>query len=586
MKSQSIIQNIINNNYNINNVTNTNPSQFTNYTNSPDDIDIKQEKIEIQKKMNDVNNNETMNIKVHSFRDLKSSVLINNSEMTRVTTEGMDNGSKLMKNRSAGKMRFMEFSQIRNESFGPLSNIKDENSAEENELIDHESGDLTLNDIDKKMGETDFKGRPIEQESEVISENSLDDIKFITPHKKMNPFFDSKEAKIIVPNVPKKKKIGKFESFSKNIMTRPTYIKVPKINLLKPMKSNISINPIIQKLKPQILYTATNMIESSESESEVFYDDEHENEEKSFNFGPDEDLLVSQNISDLNKKIENQFNPLNNNRKNTMYVEKSGRSDFQSIIRKMPFYSNRVSQIETSIKPKSKIGLISISKNFKDLAFVCTHKTKYLKYLQMYNEGLSLISKNNMSIFLSLKFEEIKKVILSEKDKFLMRIVYKQSSNTKEFEIILEVPTRRKLVIILKKSGLQHCIMTNKTLEIEGDDPFKNSTLNIFPRSQKQGFLELFVDDFFNDWKTFYVTLVDKTLFLFPVSRKMHYSDYKSSLRKVKIYRMISFNLVKKTHTIGLNRRYSFVVKIKNENTQLILSAYNRSERREWLNIF
>ena len=157
---------------------------------SPDSKKIKMQK-------NPIQNDQTMNIMLHSFNNLKNDSLMNNSQVTRITSEGMGNNSQIKTNKN---LRFMEFSQLKNESFGPIQNIENQEKKEKSLNFDLEqtTNNLTIHEIEKKMEETDYKGRPIEQESEVTSENSVDEDE-LNKEKNKNPFLCSSPDKIKVP---------------------------------------------------------------------------------------------------------------------------------------------------------------------------------------------------------------------------------------------------------------------------------------------------------------------------------------------------------------------------------------------------
>ena len=432
-----------------------------------------------------------------------------------------------------------------------------------------------------------------------------------SPPNKINmkgPVPSYEQSQFIVEPFPPEKPIIKRGIRNKSDLARQTFIPFQK---LKPLKTDLNLNSKMNKHRKAILQM-TNQQRSSDGES--LY-----SENETDLFSEDQDLEISHDVSQLNRAIRNQLNPHKNIRKSSNFIPRRNNqpSDFTHRFRNNTEYAvgdiKPMEQIEedTDINPflqpqnnnpnrdwntrmsgrvmSQQVSLCSSYKGFrstqfKDLAFVCEKNVKFLKIIQIDNEFIHLVSKKSLSAFLMIPITNIKMLIASEKDKFLIRIHYKGEKQQSKL-ITLELPGRNKLLNFFKRRNMDHCILTRKSLDIEGDDNFKNCSLNIFPNSPKQGFLELFVDDFFHDWKTFFVTVVDKCLFLFPVHRKQDYKKYKEILRKVKVYRIISYNLVGKPSKIGLNRKYTFVVKIKNESSQLIFSAYNRVERKQWLNV-
>jgi hypothetical protein len=492
------------------------------------------------------------------------------------------------------ELKFLEISQFKNPTeflnTSELSIVKEKNESKKtfsNEL-NNSYIESKLIELNRKMKETDFKGRPMKESSDVSSELRNDTPK----NKNLKLFTFTSRNKIVEDNsVMKPQKLPSIDylnKFEKNNYvslhrkskkcTAPKLNKIPK---LKPLKTVENIRTNMVKHKKAIFLMTNQKDLGSSSVCSEEYDEEVA--ETNF-FSDDEGILLSHDASDLNRKIKYQLNPFKNLKNMKSFYNKKLDIKHQNIALSQftSFKRRKRSSVSTWKHLKPNKGM-----KFRDLAFVCDKTTKYLKFIQTDHTTLHLISKHSLKPYAEIHYRDIKMVILSEKDNFLMKLVLKSSEKTDDSgtqkEIVLEIPTRRKVVNVLHKVGLSHCILYRKSLQIEGDDFFKNYSFNLLPRSNKQGFLDLYVDDFFNDWKTFFVALVGKALFLFPVFRKSLYEDYKTCLRRVKIYRMISYNVVKTAKKIGLNERHSFVVKIKNENTQLIFNAFNKSEKKDWL---
>lgn len=596
------MQNIINNNYNINNVTNTlvptmnqnagnlsscpTEQTITSFQEPTPSASGKKEKPKKPQTLEKIINgeaNKTMNIMIKTFDTFERSDLANESEATRITGEGLYHVSRLQKeHKPENPSNFMDASHP-DDSFGNFGKHPKKPSLKMKPISpkDSELGiTFRLNQIEQQMGETDFKGRPILGESEQPSEQSVEEEK--PGEQDENPFLNVRSPS---PS-NQMKSIRSIRDFNPNYLTRTTCIQLPLPGeLLTPKRSTVSINPAILKLKSQILTEAGKQewsLKDSDSEELGF----GENPQKSVNLDRDDEGPTMELISELNNKIKKQFNPAHSKRKQTMYgwnenslMPQNGKTAHGR------FYSTMVSKRASIMREGSQY--FAPGKTIKDLVYVCTKNVKFLKIFRTTSSGIELHSSQNFGLYKFIRFDQIKKVDLSEKDSFLMVLHFREedpkTGDSDMKQLILELPLRARLLRILKGQNLQHCILAHKSLRIEGDDPFKNSCLNLFPKAVKQGFLELFVNDFFNDWKTFCVCLVDKTLFLIPANRKSVYKDYKSTLRKVKIYRLVSVNVINKTHKIGLNRSFTFCVKLNHENTQLVFSAYNKRERKEWL---
>jgi hypothetical protein len=361
--------------------------------------------------------------------------------------------------------------------------------------------------------------------------------------------------------LPKEMKENRHNNFS-----RRTFIPFQQ---LKPLKTEMNINPKIKRHKEKLMQlTNPHKVDKlshscSDDLSDDFQDDDHTDP------------------INLNFFIGEQLNPHLNNQRTFQFskgnLQVTPDSQLNSQI------CNVLANKNQKESPKgNRLG----SFKFKDLVFICEQSTKYLKILQLEEDRLNFISKKSFETFLSIKLADIKRIIISEKDSFLLKLSYNDFSaegKTQVRHLLIEMSSRKMFLNVFRKKGLQYLVLPKKSLEIESDDLFKNCSFNLFPKCLKQGFLELYVDDFFHDWRTYFVCLVDKCLILFDVNRKQTYSNYKQITKKIQIYRMISYNVIDRPSKIGLNRRYMFAIKILNENSQLVFSAYNKGQRKQWL---
>lgn len=488
------------------------------------------------------------------------------------------------------------------------------------EIRDDKSQDTSNNSNDKvtinKFGIKEiknlhlskFKSKKIEHSSESIKslgniteEKTIDDS---APSKFSNNLSQNKQKAIKTKFEKKKNEKSEMKHFSiskklpnklniansciqkkmkenrkNNNFSRQTFIPFQK---LKPLKTEININSKITKHKEKLLQLTNphKMEDISSSCSEDMSEDFQDN---------DQDDLMN-----LNFFINSQLNP---------HLKKKQKLDFnknkfKSNIQNNPLHqiqfqlSHNISQILTKKTQNNNLNTKPINFHninnlkFKDLVYICEKSIKYLKILQLEDNRLNFISKKSFEVYLSIDLKNIKRIIISEKDDFLLKITYNEFNTNHKCEIrnlIVEISSRRMFLNIFKKKKLEYLILPKRSLEIESDDLFKNCSFNLFPKCMKQGFLELYVDDMFNDWRTYFVCLVDKCLMLFDINRKQKYSNYKDIMKKINIYRIISYNVIDRPNKIGLNRRYMFAIKILNENSQLIFSTYNKGQRKQWL---
>lgn len=596
VKSQSIVQNIINNNYNINNVTNTGSSQATSRRSErrpsvkglkvlenvdAEDAPRKEQKGDPQTQADPLGEPEetALNINLENLEQFKmKSQRDSDSEQG---SDDLERGSEFKTKKEQVNYSFMN--ENAKALFEGGSETKQVQEKSIRNLLKREPDNimLTVTDLERTLGETDTKGQSIRSELKEVSEESEKGAEEEQPNR-TNPFFDqeviNQKGEMYLP-VPGRS-LKKLNKTSQRELSRPTFIPFSSSLFLNRPKSKI--NSKIKDMKNLILETAKNEENFSSSESDVVYDDGLFDASDSLDFDSATQRVDSTKLSPTMSRDRSLERFPRHMRKNTVQIEHTqlGGSD----VRQKRFYSRKVSQANSIIRSKFKMGIGSISRQFKDLVYICEKKKKILKILQMRRDCIEFYSNNNCKLYLTIKSRDITKVVVSEKDSFLASIHYRDHARKapkRDKVLILESASLRKVLILLRKQGVDHLICSAKSLKQEGDDSFKNSSFNIFPKSLKQGFLQMFVDTFFSDWKPFFVALVDKTLFVFPLEDKTKYADYRSILRKVKIYRLISINVVENTKKIGLNMPFVFAIKIKNEKTDLIFSAYNRSEKKE-----
>ena len=622
--SGQLVQNIITNNYNINNVTNTGVKTLKQTVNSQGAIVIDEEQINIVNEdvdsrtpiLNPVPVPEPVPVSVpfpdNQVQNKVSGETRTDLEVPQFTwidaPEDIQSESPPVQSEKKSMFGVSQFQQLElshvkqlpftgseiitspikqepllnQESFlkKNLSEVKEKGESSGTGSFEMTKGyiDETFKAINKKMTETDYKGNKIAQtpsegsintEVKSISLQKSDDtnafLEFGRPDKPLKVNYESRYRQGKRNSRTKNKSKSKKQSLrKKSDLTRPTTLSIPKLH---PMRSTCFPNNKMNQFKKHLIML-TNQKNPASSDDEQIDSDF---------LSDDEDLTIQQNPSSLNRMIGLQLNPnkvLFRNRKVSLGTMTQSMSNKFGTRTKLPLTARRRAN-------SVRNGVL-----FKGLAYVCDKSTKFLKILHISMTTLMLISKKSLKVYLSLPLDRIVKFVTSEKDSFLLQLFYKGAEDNSEGDLKtlhLEFPQCIRALKVIRARGLEYRIMQRKSLKIEGDDLFKNCSLNIFPRALKQGFLDLFVNDFFDDWKTFFVCQVDKCLFLFPAQRKTRYTDYKAILRKVKIYRVISYNLVKTSTVIGLNRQYTFVVKIHNESTQLIFSSYSKKERRNWL---
>lgn len=474
-----------------------------------------------------------------------------------------------------GELKLLRISRFQNQM--EFINQSKLTQMQENNASRGESSEFNLSYIDKKIMELDKRIHAGGAQNEPKRARNRQISTKCAPKKSFRHFTFASNTHLL--EAPKAQPTPRFlvpsiDDLQEHLSQAPKGSGTPSpsdLERIKPIKTMDNIRQNMSRHK-QAIFLMTNQKNLTISSA---YSDECGDQSDL----PSHEDSHSQHISELNRQIRNQLNPkMDFNRRK----ESIGRRAFADLNRHVKTATRPESTLEQSRPKRRKRWKGS---KFQDLVYICACDTKYLKYITMDREGIHLISKHSLKQFADIRFSDIKTVKLSEKDDFLVELVLKPSAEVNCAQlgrsVVIEMPARKKLESLLSRQGLSYCMVSRKTLDIEGDDRFKNYSMNVFPRSSKQGFLDVYVDEFFNDWKTFFVSLVDKTLFLFPVKRKCRYQDHQLFLRKVRIYRLISYNVVRSR--IGLQQKHSFVLKIKNESTQIIFCTFSRVEQKEWL---
>lgn len=194
-------------------------------------------------------------------------------------------------------------------------------------------------------------------------------------------------------------------------------------------------------------------------------------------------------------------------------------------------------------------------------------------------DRFEVVSEESGSILHSIPLRQIQKVIFSKKNHFLVRFHFRQSQRHRR-QLLLELPNRAWLQTRLVDRRLDSLIMHRRSLDAEGKDAFQNSSLDVLPSSQQRGILELFVDEWFADWKVHFVALSQGFLYVLPLQERVALGPRASSGR---FYKLVSCNLVGDPDLRRICREHVFLVKIQNEDEDLLFSAVSKQEKNKWI---
>ena len=258
-------------------------------------------------------------------------------------------------------------------------------------------------------------------------------------------------------------------------------------------------------------------------------------------------LLMKTSVIDIRKKL-NYFNP------KTIKVQRMSkyRSKLFSLLKESKLkrrsllstpnkknleynqFQHKIDQFDNQVFNKTITSKSSNAKyadqNLLTPTFICEKESKKLALIEKVDDGLLVYLKQTSALFLEIKFKKIKKIISSKNNNFLVRIHFEWTDA--DFEeatqiVLFEIPNKKALFYLFRKQELENCFLNRKSLDIEAQDKFLNCSLSLLSSSQKQGILEIFVDDFFTDWETCFVCFVPGILYIFKLNDVVVYEKKK-----------------------------------------------------------
>ena len=186
---------------------------------------------------------------------------------------------------------------------------------------------------------------------------------------------------------------------------------------------------------------------------------------------------------------------------------------------------------------------------FKDFIYICEKEYKkmyYLKYIN--NHNLVFIhSEQKRNIFENIDIEKINKIELSNNNKFLIKIFYKNEKKNKNENLLIECIHINLFLekLCLNKKLKKNIIKKIDYFEIENNQNFNMKSLNIFSNNQNCGFLKLWVNNIFYNWKICFFIIFEKTLVRFHYPRIIYYDIKENLFKKIRIYRLDNFILIR-----------------------------------------
>lgn len=242
---------------------------------------------------------------------------------------------------------------------------------------------------------------------------------------------------------------------------------------------------------------------------------------------------------------------------------------------------------DKSIKSQFNIPELYTSQPFKCYVYVCGFKNKIINVLYIEKDVIILSLYNSTESRHIIPIDKITTIKCSKSDPFLFEIDYIENKAFSNKTLVFEAPNSRQIKRVVELSHLFKAgIKMVSQLDIEKVSNFKNASLNCIPHSNKIGFLEQFVNTMRKDWQLSLCAKVKNSVIVYKAPRKFVYKDYVKFKRNPDVYYLDNFNVITDNTSIGLARSTLFVLKIRNENVDLIFSSLHLNDLERWISAF
>ena len=223
--------------------------------------------------------------------------------------------------------------------------------------------------------------------------------------------------------------------------------------------------------------------------------------------------------------------------------------------------------------------------SYSEIVYQCFSNHKVIKLLLCKNDVLYVTDRDSTKKpLIEVHFSKIKDLKISRDNANVMEIVFSNERSKNEL-IVLENSSSIEFIRFLDRSqAFDSTVKRRGTLEIESVPNFKNAALNLFKSSaKKSGFLDRWINNFFYEWRLFFVIQIGNVLLRLDVPEHFKYQDFNEFRTSGKIYRLEDYNIIVSKQKIGLNKETTFAIKVKNEGIDLVFSAPSAHEKALWI---
>ncbi len=221
---------------------------------------------------------------------------------------------------------------------------------------------------------------------------------------------------------------------------------------------------------------------------------------------------------------------------------------------------------------------------FKDFIYICKKDRKKLHFIRFIENFIKISSPYNNTLKYKFLLTQIEAVNVSKRNRHLIKICYKDNKNPeKTYNFILECSHVYEFVSALKLNANfpTKVLSYVEYLDIENNQFFNLSSINIFLEYSYCGFVKLWVDNIFWDWKIYFFVIIGGALLRFSLPSTFMYSKCKDIFKNIVIYRLENFTVMKSKRHFKVPNL--FALKLINENIDLIIATPSSRHLKGWL---
>jgi hypothetical protein len=226
---------------------------------------------------------------------------------------------------------------------------------------------------------------------------------------------------------------------------------------------------------------------------------------------------------------------------------------------------------------------ISRRTSYLEYIYQCFDSYKKLQILVFKNDTIYILHRDtSKKPLLEIKMIDVEEIVISRDNPHIVEISYQTSKALNE-SVVLENPSNGQFLKMLEKSPNYNSDLKKKSeTSLDHKPNFKNSYMNFFKDTKKCGFVICWVNTFFTDWNTVFLIHLKNVLVKVTAPDVFKYDDYKRNRKDSTIYKLDDYNVIGNKQKIGLNKEFTFAVKIKNEEIDLVFAAPSLHEKNRW----